>query len=149
MSDRLAVMANGRIEQVGTPAEVYEHPASEFVAGFVGTSNLVKRDGRRLSIRPEKLHVLDAHAPAPAGMRSAAGVIREVVYLGAVTRYVVELEDGQTLSALRQNLETSAQDVAAQRGQRVRLAWREEHLAPVGAGGEEDPTGGESDATQL
>ncbi len=137
MSDRIAVMADGRIEQVGTPAEVYEHPASEFVAGFVGTSNVLERDGARATIRPEKLHVLGEHEPVPDGMQSALGTVREVVYLGAVTRYVVELDDGATLTALRQNLETSARDAFAERGRRVRLAWRAEHLAPVRTGADE------------
>ncbi len=131
MSDRIAVMAQGRIEQVGTPAEVYEHPATEFVAGFVGTSNVIERGGRRFTIRPEKLHVLEMEEPAPNGMEIEQGSIIEVVYLGAVTRYVVELETGQVLTALRQNLETSAQDALARRGRRVRLAWRADHLAPV------------------
>jgi putative spermidine/putrescine transport system ATP-binding protein len=134
MSDRLAVMSNGRLEQVGTPSEVYEHPASEFVAGFVGTSNILERDGRRYTIRPEKLQMLGEGEPAGPGTQSATGIIREVVYLGAVTRYVVELEDGTTISALRQNLQDTAQQALAQRGRRVRLAWRAEHLAPVGPG---------------
>jgi putative spermidine/putrescine transport system ATP-binding protein len=131
MSDRIAVMNNARIEQIGTPAEVYEHPASEFVASFVGTSNVVERDGTRSTIRPEKLHVLADADAVPSGMDSARGAIREVVYLGAVTRYVVELEDGSTLTALRQNLDTSARDAFAERGKRVVLAWRPQHLAAV------------------
>jgi putative spermidine/putrescine transport system ATP-binding protein len=110
---------------------VYEHPATEFVAGFVGTSNVIERGGRRFTIRPEKLHVLEGEEPAPNGMELEQGSIIEVVYLGAVTRYVVELENGQVLTALRQNLETSAQDALARRGRRVRLAWRPDHLAPV------------------
>src|SRR3954453_8087999 len=64
MSDRLAVFPAGRIEQVGTPAEVYEHPANEFVAGFVGVSNVVERGGRRFTIRPEKVRLLDDGAGA-------------------------------------------------------------------------------------
>jgi putative spermidine/putrescine transport system ATP-binding protein len=133
MSDRVAVMADGRIEQIGTPAEVYERPASEFVAGFVGTSNVIERDNQRYTIRPEKVHVLDSDA-IPPGMRSASGHVTEVVYLGAVTRYVVELDDGTTITALRQNLENSAEDALAQRGRQVWVAWREQHLAPVQAG---------------
>jgi putative spermidine/putrescine transport system ATP-binding protein len=135
MSDRIAVLAEGRIEQVGTPAEIYEHPASEFVAGFVGTSNMIERDGRRFTIRPEKLRLLGDHEPAPPdGLEVAAGSVREVVYLGAVTRYVVELDRGGTLTALRQNLETSAEQAQAERGRRVRIAWRPEQMAPVDAG---------------
>jgi putative spermidine/putrescine transport system ATP-binding protein len=133
MSDRLAVMANGRIEQIGTPAEVYERPATEFVAGFVGTSNVIEKDGKRFTIRPEKVHVLDS-AEIPAGMQSAKGHIAEVVYLGAVTRYVIELDGGTAISALRQNLENSAEDALAQRGRQVWVAWREQHLAPVQTG---------------
>jgi putative spermidine/putrescine transport system ATP-binding protein len=128
MSDRIAVFSSGRIEQVGTPAEVYERPANEFVAGFVGTSNVIEREGRRFTVRPEKLHMLPADATAD-GMRAADGVVREVVYLGSVTRYVVELDGGQTLVALRQNLETTAGQAVQARGRRVRLAWAPEHEA--------------------
>ena len=58
MSDRLAVFNQGRIEQIGPPAEVYEHPQSEFIAGFVGVSNVIERDGRRYTVRPEKINLL-------------------------------------------------------------------------------------------
>jgi putative spermidine/putrescine transport system ATP-binding protein len=129
MSDRIAVFSEGRVEQVGTPAEVYEHPANEFVAGFVGTSNAIERDGRRFTVRPEKLHLLAAEESPNGDMRSAAGVVREVVYLGSVTRYVVDLADGQTLVALRQNLETTAGEAEAMRGRPVRLAWAARHEA--------------------
>ena len=67
MSDRIAVFNRGRIEQLGPPAEVYEHPESEFIAGFVGVSNVIERDGRRYTVRPEKIHVLDDGATAGAG----------------------------------------------------------------------------------
>jgi putative spermidine/putrescine transport system ATP-binding protein len=138
LSDRIAVLSDGRIEQVGTPAEIYEHPASEFVAGFVGTSNVIERDGRRSTIRPEKLHVLAEGAPVPEGMQAEAGSVREVVYLGAVTRYVVELDRGAMLTAVRQNLEVSASDALAQRGRRVQLAWRPRHAAAVDSSNEEE-----------
>ena len=76
MSDRLAVLNHGRIEQLGTPVEVYEHPASEFVAGFIGVSNVLERDGRRFTIRPEKIRLLDAGRAAarrrPLGARDAS-----------------------------------------------------------------------------
>jgi putative spermidine/putrescine transport system ATP-binding protein len=139
MSDRIAVLADGRLEQVGTPGEVYEHPASEFVAGFVGTSNLLERDGKRYTIRPEKLHLFAPGDPVPAGMQSEAGVVREVVYLGAVTRYEVELEAGQTLTALRQNLEITSSEALAERGRSVRLAWRGAHMASIDSNREENP----------
>ena len=119
MSDRIAVFNEGRIEQVGTPAEMYEHPRTEFVAGFIGTSNVLERGGRRFTVRPEKIRVLAADAPD-----GEPGVVRAAVYLGAATRFTVELDDGGELVALQQNLEVSSLDVRAMEGQHVRLAWR-------------------------
>jgi len=127
MSDRLAVFSEGRIEQVGAPADVYEHPATEFVAGFVGVSNVIERDGARFTVRPEKIHVRAEDDPAEGGVESETGTIREVVYVGMVTRYVVELDRGGELMVVRQNLETSSQDALEERGRRVRLEWRPEH----------------------
>jgi putative spermidine/putrescine transport system ATP-binding protein len=119
MSDRIAVFNEGRIEQVGTPAEMYEHPETEFVAGFIGTSNVLERGGRRFTVRPEKIRVLPADAA-----EGELGVARTAVYLGAATRFVVDLDAGGELVALQQNLEVSSSDVRAMEGKRVRLAWR-------------------------
>jgi putative spermidine/putrescine transport system ATP-binding protein len=127
MSDRIAVFNEGRIEQVATPAELYEHPASEFVAGFVGTSNVLERDGRRFTIRPEKIHIDSEDSGARDAFVSETGLIREVVYVGPVTRYLVDLDQGGQLVAIRQNLETSSQDALKQRGNRARLSWRPGH----------------------
>src|SRR5471032_705741 len=143
MSDRIAVFHAGRIEQVGPPAEVYERPQTEFVASFVGTSNLLRGEvARRIlgrdgvwSVRPEKIWVLDPEAVARPGDRSASGVVREVVYVGDVTRFVVALDAGGELVAIQQNLETSSSDVEAFRGRRVRLSWRPEHEFEVKAPG--------------
>jgi len=138
MSDRIAVFSTGRIEQVGTPAEVYERPANEFVAGFVGTSNVFERDGRRYTIRPEKVRLLaDDGEPTPAGMEVQPGAVSEVVYLGSVTRYVVELDHGETLVALRQNFDSGEQAAGARRGRRVRLAWDPEQVNPLEEDGHE------------
>jgi putative spermidine/putrescine transport system ATP-binding protein len=125
MSDRLAVFNDGRIEQIGTPAEVYEHPATEFVAGFVGVSNVLERGGRRFTVRPEKIHLNDESGPGEAGR------IRDVVYIGMVTRYIVELDSGGELVVIRQNLETSSQEALKARGRRVRLDWRPEHTYEI------------------
>jgi len=126
MSDRLAVFSDGRIEQTGTPAEVYEHPQTEFVAGFVGVSNVLERDGRRFTIRPEKIHMAEGDAGP-----GEAGRIRDVVYVGMVTRYIVELDAGGELVVVRQNLETSSQEAIEARGRRVRLDWRPEHTYEI------------------
>jgi putative spermidine/putrescine transport system ATP-binding protein len=133
MSDRLAVLNGGQIEQIGTPVEVYEQPATEFVAGFIGVSNLIDRDGYRLTVRPEKVHLLlDDADPAPPGARVETGVVDEVVYLGVVTRYRVELDGGGQLVAVRQNLETAAAEVLGARGRRARVAWRPDQAFRIG-----------------
>jgi putative spermidine/putrescine transport system ATP-binding protein len=126
MSDRMAVFNEGRIEQVGAPAEVYEHPQTEFVAGFVGVSNVLEREGRRITIRPEKIHMVDDD-----GIGGETGVIREVVYAGMVTRYIVDLDSGGQLVVIRQNLETSSQQALEEQGKRVRLEWRPEHTYEI------------------
>jgi putative spermidine/putrescine transport system ATP-binding protein len=124
MSDRLAVFNEGGIEQIGTPADVYEHPQTEFVAGFVGVSNIVERDGKRITVRPEKISM-------SANGDGEPGTIKEVVYVGMVTRYVVDLDEGGELVVVRQNLETSSQEALAERGKRVRLSWRPEHTYAI------------------
>jgi putative spermidine/putrescine transport system ATP-binding protein len=126
MSDRLAVFNEGKVEQLGTPAEVYEHPQTEFVAGFVGVSNVLERDGRRITIRPEKIRMTEE-----ATDEGEAGTIREVVYVGMVTRYVVDLDAGGELVVVRQNLETSSQEALAGQGKRVRLSWRPEQTNEI------------------
>ena len=132
MSDRLAVFNEGRIEQIGAPADVYERPATEFVAGFVGVSNVLERDGRRFTVRPEKIKMLDADATGSGEL----GRIRDVVYVGMFTRYVVELDAGGELTVVKQNLETSSQEALESRGKRVRLEWRPEHTFEIEPGGE-------------
>ncbi|MEU6369610.1 ABC transporter ATP-binding protein [Streptomyces sp. NPDC046931] len=140
MSDRIAVFNQGRIEQVGTPAEIYERPATAFVASFVGTSNLLQGPAAErivgtagtYSIRPEKIRVLKESAIADEPEHSTAtGTVAEVVYLGDATRFLVDLDAGGRLTALQQNLETSSEDVAAYRGTRVRLQWHRRHAVQV------------------
>jgi len=143
MSDRLAVFNEGRIEQVGPPAAVYEHPESEFVAGFVGVSNVLERtlNGRpsRFTVRPEKIHMLAEGATPTAGASFEDGRIHDVVYVGMVTRYVVDLDAGGRLMVVRQNLETSSTEVLEARGRRVRLEWRPEHIYAI------DESGGDTE----
>jgi putative spermidine/putrescine transport system ATP-binding protein len=135
MSDRIVVFNAGRIEQVGTPAEVYERPASEFVAGFVGTSNLLQPQAARavlgkdgvFSVRPEKIRVAGVDERHAAHEDSAVGTVREVVYVGSATRFVVDLDAGGALVALQQNHATSSMDALGFRDARVRLVWSKEH----------------------
>ena len=127
MSDRLAVFNDGRVEQVGAPADVYERPVNEFVAGFVGVSNVVERDGKRFTIRPEKVRMLEGSEAAPDGLHVEEGQVRDVAYIGAITRFVVDLDRGGELQVVRQNLEMSSQQALEQRGRRVRVGWHDEH----------------------
>ncbi|MGA8924939.1 MAG: TOBE domain-containing protein, partial [Solirubrobacterales bacterium] len=131
MSDRLAVFNHGRIEQLGAPAEVYERPQTVFVAGFVGVSNELEREGRNYSIRPEKIHMSDAGSTPASGMHAEGGRIRDVVYAGMVTRFVVELDRGGELQVVRQNLETSSAQALDARGRAVLLEWRPEHQLEI------------------
>jgi putative spermidine/putrescine transport system ATP-binding protein len=142
MSDRIAVFNEGRIEQLASPVELYEQPASAFVAGFVGTSNLLAGGAAQavvgetgaFSVRPEKIQ-LSAEAPAQReGLCVAAGVVREVVYLGASTSTVVELDAGPTLTVSHPNTDTTIDAALERRGQSVVLSWRRDHLVPLGPG---------------
>jgi putative spermidine/putrescine transport system ATP-binding protein len=132
MSDRLAVFNDGRIEQVGAPADVYEHPASEFIAGFVGVSNVLERGGRRFTIRPEKVRIVDGDAD---GLHTEDGVVRDVSYAGMITRYLVDLEAGGELQVVKQNLEESSTQAFDQRGKRVTVGWSEGQTYAIGEEG--------------
>ncbi|MGW7823793.1 ABC transporter ATP-binding protein [Streptomyces puniciscabiei] len=149
MSDRIAVMNEGRIEQCGTPEDVYEHPAGRFVASFMGTSNLMTGTyrggevaldqgpalpvGRRsgiadgtavsVSVRPEKIWLSDFEP----GMSVLSGVIRETVYSGPTTTYLIELAPGVTLSVLEQNTARARMEDRWRGGETVEFGWRPEH----------------------
>jgi putative spermidine/putrescine transport system ATP-binding protein len=114
MSDHVAVFNDGRIEQVGSPTEIYERPTTEFVAGFVGTSNILERDGKRFSVRPERIAVNGSGEPA---------TVADVVFVGSFIRYLVDTDAGERLTVVRQN--THALD-DVQAGARIHLSWRPE-----------------------
>ena len=139
MSDRIAVFNKGKIEQVGTPAAVYEFPATEFAAGFVGVSNLIGGETAQkitgspaeFTIRPEKIHLQEPGQPIDAGMCSIGGTIRDVVYLGAHNRYQIDLTGGGELVVVQQNLHTTSMDALAARGRTVQLVWDREYNRAV------------------
>jgi putative spermidine/putrescine transport system ATP-binding protein len=132
MSDRVAVFNSGKIEQIGSPAEIYENPQTEFVAGFVGVSNIVSGAAARqitdmdgtFSIRPEKIRMVALETPTPPDSYGVVGRVRDVVYLGMHTRYLVELVTGSDLTVVQQNLETTSMEVLAAKGRQVKLVWR-------------------------
>ena len=123
MSDRLAVFNEGRIEQIGPPAEVYEHPQSEFIAGFVGVSNVLERDGRRYTVRPEKITLLGAgEQPADRRTRRGGARPRRAVRRAcdALPRYARPRRRAAGARAeSRRRLERGARDEGASRARRV------------------------------
>lgn len=136
MSDRIAVFNQGSIEQVGTPTDIYEHPATLFAAGFVGVSNLIRGElaeritgaQQPFSIRPEKIRLASMAEIPNADTFSTTGYVRDVIYLGIFTRYLVELDGGGDLVVAQQNLETTSMDVLSAKGQHVRLIWSCDHI---------------------
>jgi putative spermidine/putrescine transport system ATP-binding protein len=139
MSDRIAVFNHGRIEQIGGPADVYERPANEFVAGFVGISNLLERGGRRFTIRPEKIRIVEAGDVLEPGMHAERGTIRDVVYAGMITRYAVALEQGGEVVVVRQNSAGAAQEeLTAETGRAATVAWHPEYTFETKGRGKEE-----------
>lgn len=140
MSDRIALFNQGKIEQIGSPSEIYEHPVSSFVANFVGTSNLVSGEvAKRItgseitfSIRPEKIHLANINEQVSSDNHTTDGTVRDVVYLGLYTRYIVDLDGGGELVVVEQNLKTTSMDVLKIKGQRTRLYWKKEHISKMG-----------------
>jgi len=165
LSDRIAVFNEGKVEQVATPVELYERPATTFVAGFVGTSNLLDEDvaaqvlGERavVSIRPEKIH-LHAAGDAPVSgpdVVTVDGTVADVIYLGSATHSIVDLDlaDGARptrLSVMQQNLESSLDHALARRGEKVRLSWDRAHVVHLGRrGGGAGEAEGEGSAHEV
>jgi putative spermidine/putrescine transport system ATP-binding protein len=132
MSDRLAVFSQGKIEQVGSPAEVYENPASPFVASFVGVTNLVSGETANaltgspltFSIRPEKIRIVPPGTPASPEECALDACVRDVIYLGLYTRYIMSLEVGGELVVVQQNLNTTRSEAFSVREQPARLIWQ-------------------------
>jgi putative spermidine/putrescine transport system ATP-binding protein len=143
MSDRMAVFNHGLVEQVGTPAEVYERPATGFVAGFVGVSNVLAGEPAKavtgseaaFTIRPEKIAMVPPEQQAGAAECTATGHVQDVVYLGAITRYIVDLDVGGTLVVMQQNLATSSMEALQVKGKAVRLVWQRSNNRSVEAAG--------------
>jgi putative spermidine/putrescine transport system ATP-binding protein len=108
MSDRIAVLSQGKVEQIGSPVEVYERPATAFVADFIGVSNVIERDGHQITIRPEKITLLAASdvKPVSADAHVEPATVTDVIYAGVLTRYVVVLDAGGELVISRQNTQS-------------------------------------------
>ena len=114
MSDRIAVFNKGKIEQLGTPREIYDNPNSAFVSEFVGQTNRIEIDGKKINIRPEFVTISKSAGP---GDRIVQGTVRDEIFVGASTRYLVDTTLGFSM------ISTQAQgDVKA--GDAVTLSWQ-------------------------
>jgi putative spermidine/putrescine transport system ATP-binding protein len=139
MSNRIAVFSQGKIDQLGTPAEIYERPETEFVAGFVGTSNVltgasaqaILGEERTVTVRPEKIRLREPEEKAASNEVSALGTIAEVQYLGAGTRYRVALDAGSELIVDEQNTETASDAALAAAGRKVLVTFERQHARPI------------------
>ena len=140
MSDRVCVFDRGRVEQIGTPEEVYDRPATRFVAGFVGAGNLLEgAQARRIAgvdaavmLRAERIAIAPLGAPPVAGQRSVPGTVKEVEYLGAFIRYIVDVGEGVELLVNHANLGEAHARRAIVRGDEVTLAWPEAACHRIG-----------------
>jgi putative spermidine/putrescine transport system ATP-binding protein len=131
MSDRVAVFNRGRIEQLGTPMEIYEHPNTEFVAGFVGVSNILRADVAQklvgspatVAIRPERISLQPEGAHIDPANCQAQGIVEDLEFLGAITRVTVALEDGTPMVVMAQN-NAMREAARVKAGDRVTMSWR-------------------------
>jgi spermidine/putrescine transport system ATP-binding protein len=169
MSDRIAVMNRGRYEQLGDPESLYEHPATRFVAGFLGVSNLLPArvadrvdayavcrlddgtgirvprgqvDGTQeveIGVRPEKIRMHAPETAVPPGSNELSGVVRDASYLGASTQYIVETLHGERVSVFEQNVERTVHGSLHRPGEQVRLTWSPDHTFAVPAEGSVEP----------
>jgi spermidine/putrescine transport system ATP-binding protein len=163
MSDRIAVMNRGRYEQLGDPESLYERPATRFVAGFLGVSNLLpgRVDGSaddyavcrladgstiripraqasggsevEIGVRPEKIRMHGPDAAPPAGSNELSGVVRDASYLGVSTQYVVETRHGDRVTVYEQNVERTVHGSLHRPGEEVRISWSPDHTFAVPA----------------
>ena len=131
MSDRIAIFDHGRIAQIGAPAELYDRPATAFVAGFVGVSNFLVRGGAHFMARPEKIALTLSPPVAAAGLNTEPGAIIDRVYLGMVTRYLVSLDRGESIVVVAVNDGGADESAGLTRGARVWASWRQSDVVAL------------------
>jgi putative spermidine/putrescine transport system ATP-binding protein len=145
MSDRVAVFRDGRVDQVATPVELYEEPATSFVAGFVGTSNRIGGEAARAllgsageyAVRPERLRVAEPGAAVDGREVAANGRVTEVVYLGPTTHAIVELEAGPRLTVSRPNSGDAAEPPLVASDRPVAVVFHRDSVIALSGGTEE------------
>ena len=124
MSDRIAIMDRGRIVQIGSPAEIYEHPRTEFVATFIGESNLFAGEGgRQVSVRPERMSIAPDGGSFPAGLTAREGTVEEVIYQGEMLRVLVRLAPEQRCTVALRNDGSLPRPLPWASGDAVLVGW--------------------------
>ena len=139
MSDRIVVFNSGRIEQVGTPEQVYEEPRTNFVAGFLGTANIFSVDVAQkflgatttVSIRPERIRLQAPETKIDKSETSVKGTVQEAAFVGANTIYILETDFGVKLTVRKTNTELLGQDNSFVAGDQVMAVWRNSHVAQI------------------
>lgn len=137
MSDRVAVFNNGRIEQVDAPQDLYLHPKTAFVAGFVGTANVFEAEAaRRLCGMPGSWSLRPEHVRLQGGGEvQVQGVVQAVQYQGAATRIELRLAEGDKLLVSQANIDGAAAASAPRMGQTVLASWSRSAMTPLESGG--------------
>jgi len=137
MSDRVAVMNEGRIEQIGTPGEIYDRPRSEFVASFIGDTNLIRRNGATVAVRAERMDVTrEKRGP---GTWLEGDVVATMV-VGAAVQCVVRADDGQDLLVRKQRESGSGEAETLREGERVVVGWTDDAALVLASPTEGAPT---------
>ena len=139
MSDRIVVFNSGRIEQVGTPEQVYEEPRTNFVAGFLGTANIFSVDVAQkflgatttVSIRPERIRLQAPETKIDKSETFVKGTVQEAAFVGANTIYILETDFGVKLTVRKTNTELLGQDNSFVAGDQVMAVWRNSHVAQI------------------
>ncbi|MEY3452517.1 MAG: ABC transporter ATP-binding protein [Ilumatobacteraceae bacterium] len=141
MSDRIVIFNEGRVEQVGTPEQVYERPATRFVAGFLGAANIISGESAKsifgrpttVSIRPERMRLTPQNSATAGDETSVSATVREAAFVGASTVYVVDTDDGVRLSISRTNTQSPGHDNRFAVGERVLVVWQQSQVAELPA----------------
>lgn len=119
MSDRVVIMRDGGIEQVGTPKDLYERPATRFSASFLGKSNFIHQDGATYALRPEKIDLRAGYGDPAA---RASGVVRSITYFGSMQRIIVATQDGGEIEV---DIDVWRNQQTLDQGQNVDLLWQD------------------------